>query len=794
VDARHLVKLELPKILEQLAGYTNFSASTDLARSLLPATERQEILWRQETTSEARLLLEENPGVGVGGARDVRPLVKAARRDSALPPQDLLEIRDTLVAGRRLYRSLTRQDEQFPNLAVIASRIDPCPGLIAEINRCIDDRGNIRDDATPALARIRRETRIAHDRIRDKLEGIISSRRYSDVLQEAIITQREGRYVVPVKADFKGRVRGIVHDVSASGATVFIEPFPVVDLNNAWRELQAAEQEEMRRILLELSGQVAHNGDAITWTVENLAELDLQFAKAKYAEAIEASCPEIVPFKAGRKTDAHPHATIRLLGARHPLLDPQTVVPIDVALDDATQVVVITGPNTGGKTVSLKTVGLLTVMAQAGLHIPAEPGSALSPFEKVYVDIGDEQSIEQSLSTFSSHLTNIISFLHRADAHSMVILDELGAGTDPAEGSALARALLDHFRRRGAMTFVATHYPELKSYAQLTPGVANASVEFDPETLGPTYRLTIGLPGRSNAFAIAQQLGLDTGIVEAARGMVSKEDKQTEDMLSDIHRLRLQEAEARDEAHTARTEAEELALELRRRLDGIEEERREIIAEARQQAEEAVERLQQDLRGMRRRLRAAEPSETLAEIEQAAQRLKADLPKPDGLQKPAPPPEMPPTTPERALRPGDAVWVRPLNAKGAVLEVDGEKIEVQVGPARTRVQRPALELRDAPEPPEEEPAIRVSEVASPGSELDLRGATVDEALRQLDRYLDTASRAGLPQVRIIHGKGTGALRRAVRDFMMSYPLVTDFEGGGFREGGEGVTVATLAKV
>jgi DNA mismatch repair protein MutS2 len=795
VNVRHLVKLELPKILDQLAEYADFSASVDLARSLLPVTERAEIEWRQETTGEARLLLEESPGTGVGGAHDVRPLVEAARRESALPPQDLLEIRDTLEAGRRLHRALTRQDEPFPNLAVIAARIDPCPGLIAEINRCIDPRGNIRDDATPELARIRRETRVAHDRIREKLEGIINARRYSDVLQESLITQREGRYVVPVKADFKGRIQGIVHDVSASGATVFIEPLPVVDLNNAWRALQVAEQEEMRRILLELSGQVAHHGYAIVETVETLAQLDLHFAKAKYAEALDASRPEIVPFHKSAKSGAHPRATIRLLGARHPLLDPQAVVPIDVTLDEATQVVVITGPNTGGKTVSLKTVGLLTVMAQAGLHIPAEPGSALSPFEDVYVDIGDEQSIEQSLSTFSAHLTNIISFLHRAGTHSLVILDELGAGTDPAEGSALARALLDHFRGRGAMTFVATHYPELKSYAQLTPGVANASVEFDPETLRPTYRLSIGLPGRSNAFAIAQQLGLDTEIVDAAQGMVSREDKQTEDMLSDIHQLRIQEAQARDAARTARVEAEELAEELRRRLDGIEEERREIIAEARQEAEAAVDRLREDVRALRRRMRAAsEPADVLEQIKEATEALQADLPEPERLRKPSPPPEVTPPAPERAIRPGDAVWVRPLNAKGEVLEVGKEEVEVQVGPARTRVQPHALELRDAPPPPEERPAVRYSEVASPGTELDLRGATVEEALQKLDRYLDTASRAGLPQVRIIHGKGTGALRRAVRDFMMDYPLVTDFEGGGFREGGEGVTVATLAQV
>ena len=791
MHAKHLSTLEFPKVLERLATYASFSAGEEKARTLTPETDWREIRWQLETTSEARALLDAKPDTSLGGAHDTRPFVAAAQRGATILPAELLDVRDTLVSARVLHRILTKLDEQFPHLADIAGRIIPCPNIIAEIGRCLDDRGVVRDNASPELARIRREVRIAHDRIRDKLQRIIGSSRNIPFLQEPIITQREDRYVIPLKADFKGRIRGVVHDVSASGATIFIEPLSVIELNNSWRELQVQEKQEVERILASLSGLIADHAVEINLTVEALADLDLAFAKAKYADAIDATAPELVANQStaqptNQATPPHPGCTIRLIEARHPLLDPATVVPIDVILDDETHVLVITGPNTGGKTVSLKTVGLLTLMAQAGLHLPAKAGSALSPFEAVYADIGDEQSIEQNLSTFSSHLTNMLSFLDQANAHSMVLLDELGAGTDPAEGSALARALLNHFRLRGATTFVATHYPELKTYAQLTPGVRNANVEFDAETLSPTYKLSIGLPGRSNAFAIAQRLGLPGDVVEEARQMISPDDLRTEDMLDDIHHLRIQAAQARDEANTARTEVNRLMRQLRERLGAIEEERQEVLAQAREEATEELEKLQAEVRALRRRLQAAAaPLEVVTAIEEAIEELEPAAPASEPLDSLtiAPPPERP-------IRVGDTVWVDPLNAGGQVLAVNGQEAEVQVGPARTRVSLAALELR-APPPELEEPTVHVGTAPSPGVQIDLRGCIVDDALQRLDQHLDAAMRAELPWIHIIHGKGTGALRRAVRHYLGDHPFISSYESGGAKEGGAGVTVAKL---
>jgi DNA mismatch repair protein MutS2 len=825
VNPKHLSTLEFPKVLAHLATYTSFSAGEDKALSLTPATDLQEIRRRLEITSEARKLLEVRPETTLGGAHDIRPMTKTAERGAVLSPSELLDARDTLIAARSLHRTLSRMEDQFPHLAHLASRIQRCPEVIAEINRCLDESGNVRDDASPELSRIRRETRIAHDRIQDKLENIIGSPRHTTYLQEALITQREGRYVIPLKAEFKGRIRGVVHDVSTSGATVFIEPLSVVELNNAWRELQLAERQEVNRILTQLSGVLAEHAAEIEQTVETLAELDLTFAKAQYADVLNATAPSLVPFRPIGKADVaegaetaplqvsvdnadvertpikdnqagnhHPGSTMRFIGARHPLLDPQNVVPVNLVLDDTTHVLVITGPNTGGKTVSLKTAGLLTVMTQAGLHIPVEPcdpdghRSALSPFNAVYADIGDEQSIEQNLSTFSSHLTNIMSFLDQVDQRSLVLLDELGAGTDPAEGSALARALLDHFRLRGAATLVATHYPELKGYAQLTPGVRNACVEFDPETLSPTYELTIGLPGRSNALAIAQRLGLSKEITDEAHQMISPGDLRTQEMLTDIHRLRLQETQARDEAYAARAESENLTRELQERLRAIDQERQEILAHAREEADSELEILRAEVRTLRNRLRAAAtPLDAVATVEKAMDELDTTIPEPEPLALP-PVPE----APRRPIRPGDTVWVHPLNTKGQVSEITGQEAEVQVGPARTRVRLSALELRAPPPAKPEDDVIHVSAVAPPDVELDLRGCTVEEALGQLDRRLDTALRAGLPWVRVIHGKGTGALRQGVRRFLASHPLVSTYEAGRPNEGGEGITIAKLA--
>lgn len=786
MNPKHLATLEFPKVLDRLAAYASFSAGEEKARALVPVSNEREIRRRLETTGEARALLDAKPGITLGGARDVRPTVDSTCRGVVLSPPELLDVRDTLIAARTLQRALTALRSQFSRLADIADGILLCPDVVDEVNRCLDDRGNVRDEASSELARIRREMRIAHDRLQDKLQAILNSPDKAIYLQELLITQREGRYVIPLKADFKGRIRGIVHDVSASGATVFIEPLAVVDLNNAWREYQLAETQEVNRILTALSALIAEHADGIDRTVEALAELDLAFAKARYAEAINAVAPEIVPF---RKSASESRATVRFIRARHPLLDARTVVPIDVVLDEETHVLVITGPNTGGKTVGLKTVGLLTLMAQAGLHLPLEAGSALSSFKTVYADIGDEQSIEQSLSTFSAHLTNILSFLDRADEHSLVLLDELGAGTDPAEGSALARALLEHFRQRGAMTFVATHYPELKAYAQLTPGVCNACVEFDPETLSPTYKLSVGLPGRSNAFAVARRLGLPRQIVDKARRMVSSDNLQAEDMLADIHRLRLQEAQARDMAAEVRAEAERLTRELRERLGAIEQERQEILAKARAEAATELESVQEEGRRLRRRLQAAaQPLDKLAAVVREIDSLREQLEEPQVVE-PLPLPDLE----SRPLHPGDAVRVRPLNAKGYVLLANGEEVEVQVGPARTRVSRADLELLVSTPALEEmsERVYDVSPVSSPGQRLDVRGFTAEEALERLDRHLDASFRVGLPWVSIIHGKGTGALRRAVRQFLADHPLVGSYEAGDEREGGEGVTIAKL---
>lgn len=805
---KHLTTLEFPKVLARLAEHTSFSASAELARALTPAQTLMEARERLETTSEARSLWETSGGISIGGARDVRPLVEATQRAVVLTPLELLDIRDTLLAAHRLQRFLAQRRSEYPRLAVIAGRLSPCPEITEAIGHCIDERGEVRDDASPELATLRREARIANERIRDRLQSIIASPANAAFLQEPIITQREGRYVIPVKADFKGRIPGIVHDLSASGATIFVEPLAVVELNNAWRELQLREQQEVHRILSRLSNLIAAHALEISTTVHTLAELDLAFAKARYAQALNAVPPQLVPFKenrnpvSGAEKDAlaqNPGATVRLLGARHPLLDPNKVVPIDIVLDNDTFIVVITGPNTGGKTVALKTVGLLTLMAMAGLHIPAQSGSALSPFAAVYADIGDEQSIEQNLSTFSAHLSNIVSFIETADAHSLVLLDELGAGTDPTEGAALARAILEHFRARGVTTFVATHYPELKSYAQLTPGVCNAAVEFDPDTLSPTYQLTMGLPGRSNALAIAQRLGLPQPIIEAARRFISPSEVRVEDMLSDIHRLRIQAARARDGANAARQEAEQLANELRRRLATIEQERQAVLEEARGEAERLIESLRVEIRALRRRLQAIAASvEPISEIEEKLDEMTEELKalSPSETEWPNISP-LPPLE-EGPLQPGDTVWVQPLSTEGRILQLDGDEAEVQVGPARMRVGLTHLELRrraataEAIETIKRDKALfRPREASSPGMKLDLRGNTVEEALDRLDRYLDAAVRAELPWVHIIHGKGTGVLRRAVREFLAHHPLVSSYEAGSEAEGGDGVTIVHL---
>ncbi len=787
--------LELPKILARLAGYCTFSAGAELARELRPTTDMYEAqLWQKET-AEARLMFANQFNASLGGARDVREAAMAATRGVMIEAQVLLDIKTTLRRAMTLKRTLGRMKGTYPLLSDHANEAEECAQLQEEIGRVLDDNGVVKDSASPQLATIRRDMKIAFDRLQTKLQRIIGSGTNQVLLQDALITMRNGRYVVPLKSEHKGKIPGIVHDSSASGATLFIEPLETLDLNNRWRELQLDEEKEVRRILLMLTELVADDSERIVRTVEVLASLDLIFAKALYAEDLKAVEPDLLPVQARKDNPAHPGSTIYMWGARHPLLS-GNVVPIDIEFDANTWVLVVTGPNTGGKTVSLKTVGLLTLMAQCGLQLPCEK-ARVSVFEGVYADIGDEQSIEQSLSTFSSHMTNTIHILRECDEHSLVLLDELGAGTDPAEGSALARAILTHLKDRKVTTMVTTHHPELKVYSVETPGVRNASVEFDLETLAPTYRLIIGLPGRSNALAIAKRLGLSDEIIDEARSMVAIDDLIADDLLDEIHRtredIRRQQQQITEERETIEAAREELHLQ----LSSAEDERRNIIAAARRTMQQEMEDFRKEVRRLRNDLRDASlPLEKLRDVQMAGDSLDKALNQP--VETTA---RVQQTDITWIPRLGDAVWLAALKAEGTVIELDKDDAVIQVGSLKvrskivelmkpTRSEKKALKKKYASSY-ESDANVIVPKGVSPGLELDLRGTRVEEALARLDDYIDAAYLSGIPFGRIIHGKGTGALRKAVQDRVADHPLISKAVTASLKEGGDGVTVIYL---
>ena len=808
MDDKTLTVLEFPKILDRLASYAAFSASADLARALRPTSDLDEARARQSQTTEARRLLDTHADIGVGGATYLRPMAGLALRGGLLDAADLLAVKSTLIAARTIARSFPAPDsrerkaDEFPHLSALLGQMQLPVGLIDAISHVLSDHGEIMDSASELLASIRHQLKASHDRLMSKLEHLINDPKAAPMLQEPIITQRNGRYVVPLRAEFKGRIRSIIHDQSASGATLFIEPLSVVDLNNAFREMELAERDEERRLLADLSRQVGDHAAEIERLVQVLAEFDLALMRAKYAQDLRAVEPVLAPF--WNLGGDHPGSAIRLVQASHPLLPPDRVVPIDFILDERTFAVVITGPNTGGKTVSLKTVGLLALMAQSGLHIPAQSGSVLSVFEAIYADIGDEQSIEQSLSTFSAHINNIIRILKKANSRSLVILDELGAGTDPGEGSALARAILSHLLRRRVTTLVATHYPELKSYAHTMPGVVNASVEFDLKTLQPTYHLTLGLPGRSNAIAIAERLGLPADIIALARGKVNPAELRSEDLLDEIHHQRDVARKARAAAEKAEREAAEHNADLRRRLDQIEEERRQILEQARRQAEDELAQVQREAEDARKALaRARQPIESVRQVENHLEAIQEEV------ETPVAPVQ--PSGPTGPLKVGEKVRLRSLGMQGVVTGLSESEAEVQVGALRVRARLSDLQRKGEPDapspesappsPPPPRPRTAHPSGASPsappfqigsGLELDIRGQRSEDALPTLERYIDSAYLAGLPYVRIIHGKGTGRLRQDVRDMLRASSHVTSFEPGQEREGGDGVTVVHLA--
>ena len=829
MDTKTLHILEYPKILARLADFCDFSASAELARDLSPTPDFDEAFERLAETGEARKLLS-TQDLTIGGAHDIREHVDLAARGGVLEPKELLDVHNTLIATRNLRRNLEKQANDFPRLAELALRLPAPQGLVEAISRTVSESGEVLDSASDKLVGIRREVRVAHDRLLTRLQRYLTDPGTASKLQEALITQRDGRYVIPLRAEFKGQIKSIIHDQSSTGATLFVEPLAVVELNNTYRELQLAERDEVRRILAALSEQVGALAGEIVPGVAALAELDLAFAKAKYAEAVRGSEPILKTWsKVECRRSGNPDlrhstfdlSTVKLLDARHPLLDPATVVPITIDLAPGTYALVITGPNTGGKTVSLKTVGLLALMAQSGLHIPAQSGSELPCFQAVYADIGDEQSIEQSLSTFSGHITNIVHILKKADRRALVILDELGAGTDPQEGSALARAILSHLLERGVTTFVATHYPELKTFAHSTPGVVNASLEFDLQTLRPTYHLTIGLPGRSNALAIAQRLGLPEAVVAAARSEINPDDLRADKLLGDIHRQRKIAFKESEKAEKARTEARRLERELSARLEKIEEERQSVLEQARAEGELEVEIVKAQLETLKDELKKArQPLEAVKAIEEQVELVEEKIQEPVKSRKSKVtrhPSASLRTGPSRGpLKVGERVRLMNLNAVGVIAALSGDEAEVQAGALKIRVRLEGIQRLDFDEQvqspkskvqsPESRPSIlrqpfdkfRVTAQdnafdlrPSPGLELDLRGQKAEDALSMLEDYLDRAFLAGMPFVRIIHGKGTGKLRQEVRAALKGHPHVKSFEEGGENEGGAGVTVAIL---
>ncbi|HEV2236713.1 MAG TPA: endonuclease MutS2, partial [Ktedonobacterales bacterium] len=780
--------LEYVKILQRLAGEAAFSASKALALELRPLDQIADVRRALAFTAEARRLLDERADVGVRGARDVRPHAAAALRGAALQPQELREVLTTLRASGFLRKLIARLEDSYPLFKELGQDLPTRPALEGRIEESISEEGAVLDGASPDLRRIRAELRGAQARLQERLQTLVNE--FRSALQEPIITMRSDRYVLPVRAEARGQVRGIVHDQSGSGATVFVEPLVIVEMNNHLRELQLREREEIERILVELSEQVGQDAPYVTLAVELLAELDLQLAKARYAGLINASLPAVNT--AGK---------LVLRQARHPLLTGR-VVPIDFHLGDGLTMVVITGPNTGGKTVALKTVGLLALMAQSGLHIPAEDGSELPVFSDVFADIGDEQSIEQSLSTFSSHLTRIIEILAQARPGSLVLLDELGAGTDPSEGSALARAILAHLLEQRIATIATTHYSELKVFAHERPDVANASVEFDVETLSPTYRLSIGLPGRSNALAIAGRLGLPAAIITRARDELGSTGVEMESLLEGLQAERRAAADERYRLSMERAEAEHLRGAMEQRRDELEEERLRILNGARAQARRELESVQAEVARLRKA--ADKPRHTEEQLDALRQRLRAldERTAPVAPRRPrrtAAPAGEAETVAPGPVAVGDTVRIRSMGQRGevaALLEGRGEA-EVRLGALKMRVPLADLErLSNRQARAQEAPALTLPPLTDrqpPDMQLDVRGWRVEAMLTELDQYLQDAYLTGMPSVRILHGKGTGALRQAVREQLAREPFVSDYASAPNAEGGDGVTVVTFAQ-
>lgn len=774
--------LEFDKIIGLLAGHASTMPGKRLAHALRPSADFEEVNRRLMETDEAATVIRLKGAPPFGGIRSIEPLLRRAAIGGMLEAAELLDVASTAGAGRRLKRALAaiHKEHPLPLLADVFEPIADLRELEEAILQCIDEQGEVLDRASPELARIRREKQTGEARVRERLEQMIRSSSIRKMLQDGLVTVRGDRYVIPVKQEYRAQFGGIVHDQSASGATLFIEPESVVALNNRIRQLALEERREIENILQRLTGLVAERADELEDNLQRLARIDFAFAKASLAASMKATRPAM-----------NDRGTIRLRKARHPLLA-EGAVPLDVELGDAYRTIIITGPNTGGKTVALKTIGLLTLMAGAGLFVPAEDGSECGMFDAVYADIGDEQSIEQSLSTFSSHMTNIISILERMTPKSLILLDELGAGTDPAEGSALAIAILDHIHRLGCRAVATTHYSELKAYAYDREGMINASMEFDIDTLTPTYRLLVGVPGRSNAFAIARRLGLPEPIIRLAEGQIGEEDKRVESMIASLEENRLGAEAERRTAEQLRRELEETKRKLEEERNRFERQKEQLLARAEQEAREAVAKARREAEDIIAELRriALEERGSLKEhrLIEARKRLEEAAPDLTGKEREG----ASLRAASAKVEAGDEVFVRSLNQKGFVIETGGAEATVQLGIIKMKVALTDLEKvrekKEKPKVPAGGAGLKRTRDDRVPLELDLRGKTLEESYVEVDRFLDEAFLAGIGQAHIIHGKGTGVLRAGIQDFLRKHKLVKSFRLGQYGEGGSGVTV------
>lgn len=783
--------LEYYKILDMLAGYASCEETRKRALALTPITDAAEIEHLQQTTSDALSRLYKGSGISFAGIHNVNASLKRLDIGGSLNTTELLHICSLLEVAKRAkaYDRSDRADDKTDSLSPLFSQIEPLSPLLEEIKRCVIGEDEIADDASPALFKIRKSIRGMNDRIHAQLTNLMNNTTTRNYLQDAVITMRDGRYCLPVKAEAKTSVPGMVHDQSSSGSTLFIEPMAVVNLNNELRELFLKEQDEINVILADLSNRVAENANGIRQDYSVLAELDFIFAKAQLAKSYNGVAP--IFNEEGR---------IHIRKGRHPLLDTKKVVPIDVRLGEDFRQLIVTGPNTGGKTVSLKTVGLLTLMGQSGLHIPAADRSELSIFHEIFADIGDEQSIEQSLSTFSSHMTNIVKILDQADDRSLCLFDELCAGTDPTEGAALAISILHKLHQYGATTMATTHYSELKVYALSTPGVENACCEFNVETLSPTYRLLIGIPGKSNAFAISSKLGLAANIIDDAKSRLSDKDVDFEDMLANLEASRITIEKEQLEIKKYKAEVENLKKKLTDKNEKLDARRDEILRKANEEAvqilKEAKDLADETIRNFNKYGQGQAP---MSKMEKERSKVRDKMNKSEknlSMKKK----EMINHKVPKKLRIGDSVKVLSMNLKGTVHTLPNAKgdLYVQMGILRSLVNINDLVLIDDESTSpiakkygggSSSGKIKMSKSASVSTEINLIGMTVDEAIAHLDKYLDDAYIAHLPSVRIVHGKGTGALRSAVHAHLKRQKYVKSFRLGEAGEGDAGVTIA-----